>query len=273
MIVNSAVDANERMKSSVGREIGVLQHIRHPLLVGLLSAFETTDTTHTVIVLEHVQGGELFDLVSKCHSLFTDEFLRRAIDELQNAVGWMHKLGLVHRDLKLENILLTTPLFINSSTELPPKTEPMIKITDFGLSRFIDFSSPLLTTRCGSEEYAAPELILGKQYDGRRTDVWALGVVIYALIIGKLPFEGDSRRKMLVKIAKGVYDWPMKSTQKDLKEVVEKMLVREPDSRIKLEDISLNQVWDLEAVGKRPVEGSDAARFLAGEILPPTPDS
>jgi serine/threonine protein kinase len=109
-------------------------------------------------------------------------------------------------------------------------------LTDFGLSRFIDPSSPYLETRCGSEEYAAPELIMGKRYDGRQTDAWALGVVLYALVTGFLPFVEEglgsaagasangsatssgvspsargsarSRRNYLLKIAKGEYRWP-----------------------------------------------------------------
>ncbi len=108
-----------------------------------------------------------------------------------------------------------------------PDSEPLVKLTDFGLSRFIDPSNPLLETRCGSEEYAAPELIIGKKYDGRKTDAWALGVVLYALITGSLPFMEDvsvgangaregqgeerdpkQRKRHLLRIAKGDLRWP-----------------------------------------------------------------
>lgn len=88
-------------------------------------------------------------------------------------------------------------------------------MTDFGLSRFISPNAPLLATRCGSEAYAAPELIMGKKYDGRKTDAWAVGVVLFAIITGELPFiesmaqgEGRGRRAWLMKIAKGEYSWP-----------------------------------------------------------------
>lgn len=80
------------------------QHIRHPLLVGLLAAFETSDAHHTVLVLEHVAGGELFDLVERAHASFTGLFIHRALAELCTALGWMHALGLVHRDMKLESV-------------------------------------------------------------------------------------------------------------------------------------------------------------------------
>jgi serine/threonine protein kinase len=113
---------------------------------------------------------------------------------------------------------------------------PLLKISDFGLSRFIDPSSPQLETRCGSEEYAAPELIIGKRYDGRKTDVWALGVVLYALLTGALPFLDDAagggvagvqareggerdaraRKAHLLRIAKGDLRWPVNANDASL---------------------------------------------------------
>lgn len=144
-------------------------------------------------MLERVGGGELFDFIADHHDKIAQRewLVRMLFGELANAVGWMHSINLVHRDIKLENILLTHHLF--SVDNLRPSTlpsGPLLKISDFGLSRFIDPLSPLLETRCGSEEYAAPELIIGKRYDGRKTDVWAMGVVLYALLSGSLPFLG-----------------------------------------------------------------------------------
>ncbi|KAF8472893.1 kinase-like domain-containing protein, partial [Gautieria morchelliformis] len=105
---------------------------------------------------------------------------RRIFGELCLAVAWMHAVGLVHRDLKLENILLTTNPFAPGA-RAPPAPAPLVKLTDFGLARFIDPARPLLATRCGSEAYAAPEIATGRPYDGRQTDAWACGVVLYAL--------------------------------------------------------------------------------------------
>ena len=180
---------------------------------------------------------------------------------------------------------------------LPDLPTPFVKLTDFGLSRFIDPASPYLETRCGSEEYAAPELIMGKRYDGRQTDSWALGVVLYALTTGFLPFiEGSeplngraspyrngtspapkgstkSRRNYLVRIAKGEYSWPEPAEEpqvngksddatrlvsEPLKKLVEALLCREPKLRARAED-----VWDfpwLDGPGrpaKRSISGGD----------------
>ena len=119
-----------------------------------------------------------------------------------------------------------------SGEAIPAPPHPLIKLTDFGLSRFIDPAQPLLTTRCGSESYAAPELVTGRPYDGRETDAWSCGVVLYALVTRRLPFDkarpreehrgaADShptrvsahekakeRRALLVRIAKAEYSWP-----------------------------------------------------------------
>ncbi|TKY85334.1 hypothetical protein EX895_005496 [Sporisorium graminicola] len=230
MLDREPCNNNERLKVSWVREVEVLKHISHPNLVRFISSFSTP--LHHTLVLERVAGGELFDALMSNFDLFAQrEWLVRVIyTELANAIGWMHHVNLVHRDIKLENILMSVDLFANVSEPLRPHhlpTGPLIKLTDFGLSRFIDPSNPLLETRCGSEEYAAPELIIGKKYDGRKTDAWALGVVLYALITGSLPFMEDvnvgvngaregqggerdpkQRKRHLLRIAKGDLRWP-----------------------------------------------------------------
>lgn len=195
----------------------------------------------------------MFDLVSnqELHAQLDEPLLRRIFGELCRAVSWMHAVGLVHRDIKLESkceapqfcktltrflpdILLTRPVFSDRSSPAP-----LVKLTDFGLSRFIDPASPLLTTRCGSESYASPELVIGRPYDGRDTDAWACGVVLYVLATRRLPFdaihneaaqesmhheehasvaggrvrgprrdERTERKALLMRIAKGEYTWP-----------------------------------------------------------------
>ncbi|EPQ25850.1 uncharacterized protein PFL1_06946 [Pseudozyma flocculosa PF-1] len=198
MLDREPCSQNERLKVSWVREVEVLKHISHPNLVRFVEAFSTP--LHHTLVLEHVSGGELFELLAQHHERMAQRewLVRRIFCELANAVGWMHNVNLVHRDIKLENILLTTSLFQATDHARPGLLKPsqlpqgpLVKLTDFGLSRFIDPQQPSLETRCGSEEYAAPELIIGKRYDGRKTDAWALGVVLYAMLTGSLPFLDD----------------------------------------------------------------------------------
>ncbi|TCD67992.1 hypothetical protein EIP91_011661 [Steccherinum ochraceum] len=268
-------ETNDRSRVSFVREVEVLRHISHSSIVSYLHSFSTS--THHCLVLEHIGGGELFDLIDseESHAKLDEPLLRRMFGELCKAVGWMHGVGLVHRDIKLENILLTAHPF--TSNPLPTPPHPLIKLTDFGLSRFIDPAKPLLNTRCGSESYAAPELVTGRPYDGRETDAWSCGVVLYTLVTRRLPFDktrskeeqkadghhreyherGKERRALLVRIAKGEYSWPdpdapviqdgeqlaegLKGTalsrREGVRRVVSKLLVRDPKKRSKIIDL------------------------------------
>ena len=121
----------------------------------------------------------------------------------------------------------------------------VLKITDFGLARVVDPESPLLTTRCGSEEYAAPEILQGKEYDGKKTDTWALGIILYALLVGYLPFRYDVRKQekvsqLFYRIVKAEVKWPtddLSEISSEAKFVVSRILERNPEKRIHINDI------------------------------------
>ncbi|KZT03478.1 kinase-like protein [Laetiporus sulphureus 93-53] len=238
MTERALCEKDSRSRVSFVREVEILRHISHPSIISYVHSFSTP--SHHCLVLEYVGGGELFDLInnSESHARLDEPLVRRIWGELCKAVGWMHGVGLVHRDIKLENILLTTSIF---SSPLPTPPSPLVKLSDFGLSRFIDPAQPLLTTLCGSESYAAPELVTGRPYDGRETDAWACGVVLYALATRRLPFDKPrarvasreremgfpqreakrrdairmERRALLMRIAKAEYSWPEQEEEGD----------------------------------------------------------
>ncbi|OAD74439.1 hypothetical protein PHYBLDRAFT_133342 [Phycomyces blakesleeanus NRRL 1555(-)] len=237
---------NARVRSSIEREVGVLKVIDHPNIVRLEA---TMETEHILcIVLEYIEGGELFDLVQKLHQdnqgrPLDEELVKRIFLQLVGVVRWLHDHNIVHRDLKLENVL------IRYDDDDKDHKNPILKVTDFGLARVVDPLGPQLQTRCGSEEYAAPEIVQSLGYDGRLTDTWALGVILYGLLVGYLPFRyqpsrGEKVSQLFYRIVKAQVKWPAEwandaslGVSLEAREVVEKILVRKPEGRILLKDI------------------------------------
>ncbi|KAF7732513.1 hypothetical protein EC973_003259 [Apophysomyces ossiformis] len=230
---------DSRMRSSIEREVGILKYIHHPNVVQLEATMETE--RDLCIVLEYARGGELFDLVQKMHrdqQQLDEQLVKKTFLSLVDVVQWMHQHNIVHRDLKLENVLV----------HVTEDGTPIVKVTDFGLARVVDPEAPTLTTRCGSEEYTAPEIVQGLGYDGRKTDTWALGIILYALLVGYLPFrynpaKGERVSQLFYRIVKAETKWPSNhSISAEARQVVERILVRNPDKRINLQDIP-NLPW------------------------------
>lgn len=180
----------QRIETGLKREVEMLKSIFHPSLIHLKAC--EYQASRALLVLTYCPGGDLFDLASQKRDLLTPPMIQRIFAELVNAVQYLHANWIVHRDIKLENVLVNLrPATLSSLTNLRAKDTPIVTLTDLGLSRRIPDppASPLLQTRCGSEDYAAPEILLGQPYDGRHTDAWALGVLLYALMEGRLPFD------------------------------------------------------------------------------------
>jgi protein-serine/threonine kinase len=180
--------SEERVEMSLKRELEILQSIHHPSLVDLKAW--SIEPTRAILVLSYCIGGDLFDVATAHRNLLSPPLLRRIFAELVGAVRYLHERRIVHRDIKLENVLvnLTPAELENSSTDWTTYPYPVISLTDLGLSRRIA-DDEKLETRCGSEDYAAPEVIMGQPYDGRATDAWSLGVLLYALLESRLPFD------------------------------------------------------------------------------------
>ncbi|EXJ92124.1 CAMK protein kinase [Capronia epimyces CBS 606.96] len=181
----------ERIEVGLKREVEILKSIRHPSLVHL-KAFGNDGGARALLVMNYCPGGDLFEAASNHQEALTPPLVRRIFAELVSACRYLHQKYVVHRDIKLENVLLNIPIRVHPDVlNWQTLDRAVITLTDLGLSRSIPEppESPLLTTRCGSEDYAAPEIIMGQPYDGRQTDAWALGVLLYALLEGRLPFD------------------------------------------------------------------------------------
>lgn len=180
----------ERIETSLKREVDMLKSISHPSLIHLKAC--EYQSTRTLLVLTYCPGGDLFDFATQKRELLKPALIQRMFAELVSAVMYLHSHWIVHRDIKLENILVNlTEAGLRALDNPITHPTPIVTLTDLGLSRRIPEppESPLLATRCGSEDYAAPEILLGQPYDGRLTDGWALGVLLYALIEGRMPFD------------------------------------------------------------------------------------
>ena len=180
----------QRIETGLRREVEMLKSITHPSLVHLKACEYLS--TRTLLVLNYCPGGDLFELASQQREVLGPQLIQRMFAELVSAVRYLHLNWIVHRDIKLENVLVNIPLVdLKAITDPTKHATAIVTLTDLGLSRRMPDppESPLLQTRCGSEDYAAPEILLGQPYDGRSTDAWALGVLLYALMEGRLPFD------------------------------------------------------------------------------------
>ncbi|KAJ5280719.1 hypothetical protein N7478_006091 [Penicillium angulare] len=180
----------ERLEVSLKREVEILKSLNHPSLVQL-KAFGS-DEKRALLVLDYCPGGDLFEFATSGTRPSSPGLIRRIFAELFSAVRYLHANYIVHRDIKLENVLLTMPIHaMEDVKDWRTYDRAVVTLSDLGLSRRIPEppESPLLQTRCGSEDYAAPEILMGQPYDGRATDAWALGVLLYAIMENRLPFD------------------------------------------------------------------------------------
>ncbi|KAE8452897.1 ATP binding protein [Mollisiaceae sp. DMI_Dod_QoI] len=244
------------MAGRVEREIEYLQLLRHPHIIKLYTVIKTP--LEIIMVLEYA-GGELFDYIVQNGKMKEDE-ARRFFQQIICAVEYCHRHKIVHRDLKPENLLLDDNL--------------NVKIADFGLSNIMTDGN-FLKTSCGSPNYAAPEVINGKLYAGPEVDVWSCGVILYVLLVGRLPFDDEHIPSLFAKIAKGHYVVPnyMSSGASSL---IKKMLAVNPVHRATIEDIRMDPwfVKNLPAYLQPPVEefldtGVDPSKAITPKLIAP----
>ncbi|RWA04167.1 hypothetical protein EKO27_g10937 [Xylaria grammica] len=207
LIRRDTLGNNTSRIAKIYREVAILRGLSHPNIVRLHEMSETE--RYIGIILEYASGGELFDYILN-HRYLKDNAARRLFAQLISGVGYLHKKGIVHRDLKLENLLLdrnrniiiTDFGFANTfdaTDELTEEEELNLPDRDFVKRSGLDQTKPngmrrgdLMQTSCGSPCYAAPELVVSDSlYTGRKVDVWSCGVILYAMLAGYLPFDDD----------------------------------------------------------------------------------
>lgn len=219
----------------VMREIQILKIVRHPNIVQLYEIIETS--RQLFLIMEYAPGGELFDYIVKKKRI-QDKEACRFFRQILAGITYLHRNKVCHRDLKPENLLLDENM--------------NIKIVDFGLSNTYTRPTDTLKTACGSPCYASPEMIAGKRYLGLDTDLWSLGVILYAMTVGYLPFEDPDTNKLYKKILSCDFLIPG-YVEKPCKDLIKKLLLSAPDKRLKVAGIQ-EHPWYQQGT-ETPLEG------------------
>ncbi|KAI9261070.1 kinase-like domain-containing protein [Sporodiniella umbellata] len=223
IIPKAYLAANIPAQRSVQREIAIMKLMKHPYIVSLLDVIDLPESSDLYLVLEYIEGGELFDyLISQ--GRLNEEEARKYFQQILTGLEYCHKHLICHRDLKPENLLLDKNM--------------NIKIADFGMASLQPAGS-LLETSCGSPHYASPEVVNGFAYDGSASDVWSCGVILYALLSGSLPFDYDDIRQLLRKVKRGKYKIPSHISC-EAKDLIQKILVINPGKRLTLKEVQIH---------------------------------
>ncbi|EDV29580.1 uncharacterized protein TRIADDRAFT_49700 [Trichoplax adhaerens] len=200
---------SKSLLSKVEREITIMKLIEHPHVLGLFDVYENKKMLY--LVLEHVSGGELFDYLVKKGRLSPKE-ARKYFRQIISALDFCQSHCICHRDLKPENLLLDGKM--------------NIKVADFGMASLQKISP----------HYVCPEIIRGEKYDGRKADVWSAGVILFALLVGSLPFDDENLRRLLDKVKKGNFSIP-DFVPSECQDLLKRMIEKDPEKRYSIADV------------------------------------
>ncbi|KAJ7678115.1 Pkinase-domain-containing protein [Mycena polygramma] len=211
------------MSASLTREIHHHRQLHHPHVTQMYEVIATESSIW--IVTELCSGGELFDYLVEKGRLSEDE-TKIIFGQLCLAVGYLHDKGIVHRDLKLENVLLDERC--------------RVKLGDFGFTREFERGA-YMETFCGTTGYASPEMLQGRKYLGPEVDVWSLGIILYCLLTGTLPFDDDDEDLMRQKIIVGEFEDP-EWLSNESRDLIKNILHQDPTKRLPISQI-LTHAW------------------------------
>jgi len=205
-------------KGCINTEVEILKSLRHSNVINIKEAYDAPKKLY--IVMEFMEGGELLDLIRK-RKVFPEREACKIFHQTISALAYLHSLGIIHRDIKPDNLLLTTT-----------GEDAIVKIADFGFAKRI--GDGILYTPCGSPVYTAPEIIREEPYN-KSADMWSVGILLYILLCGFPPFYHRDPNKLFDVIEKGVFDFPnpqWANISSSAKELVSLLLTLEPSERL-----------------------------------------
>jgi len=200
-------------KKKVFQEVYLLKKIRHSNVIKLLEVFESSK--HLLMVMEYAGGGDLLKLIKRKGRLAEGD-AKFIFKQIVYGLAHIHCRSVIHRDIKLDNILLDC--------------EKGVKICDFGVSKIIK-KGQVIQEQCGTPAYLAPEIIIDKGYEGFFVDVWSMGVLLYAMVCGTVPFKAQNLEDLHKLILKGEFTFPVQLTG-PCQEMIKRMIKLEPKERI-----------------------------------------
>ncbi|KAF7669484.1 hypothetical protein LDENG_00189670 [Lucifuga dentata] len=228
MFAMKCVKKKQNRDLSLENEIAVLRRIKHKNVVGMEDFYESR--THYYLVMQLVSGGELFDHILD-RGVYSEKDASRVIQQVLQAVSYLHQNNIVHRDLKPENILYYSQ-----------DENSKIMISDFGLSKMIN--NDIMSTACGTPGYVAPEVLAQKPYS-KAVDCWSIGVITYILLCGYPPFYEESESRLFSKIMKAQYEFDSPfwdDISESAKDFIRNMMQKNPDMRYTMEQ-ALRHPW------------------------------
>jgi len=259
-----------KTQKMVSREINIMDSLSHPNLIRL---FEVTETVSGIyLMMEYAPGGELFVRLAECGS-YTENEAKPIFAQIASAVQYMHERHFIHRDLKAENVFFATNYpntssYVTSSknnktlkngflgsnktiaqnkTVVPQNIQ--VKVGDFGFATQVNKIDQHLTTFCGSPPYAAPELFQDDHYFGPSVDIWALGILLYLMVTGSMPFKGTTVAELKNAILDGHFEMPDYLSQNCI-DLIVGILKRRPDWRLTLQQIRESKwLWSVDWPG------------------------
>ena len=213
---------SERKIKKIRNEINILSKLRHPFINQILDTFE--NEKYIFIVMEYI-CADLLSFIRKREKL-SENIAKIIFKQIMEGLKYINKKNIVHRDIKLDNILID----LNNT----------VKICDFGVSKRIS-ENEIMVDHCGTPGYIAPEIYKNKGYEGFQCDIWSAGITLYYMLCGSQPFKAYSLKEMEKKVLKGEYE-EIKNVSNEANDLIKKMLEIDPDVRIKLNDV-LNHPW------------------------------
>eukprot|EP00755_Sulcionema_specki_P008400 Sspe_Gene.40829::Locus_19724_Transcript_1_1_Confidence_1.000_Length_4075::g.40829::m.40829/K08796/BRSK; BR serine/threonine kinase len=218
-LLQDNIDAKQRVE----REIKILRMVKHPYIMQLHDVMQTS--THLFVVLEYLEGGEFLNYVISNSMTLAECF--KLFYQLIQAVSYLHKQNICHRDLKLENFLMDS--------------EGNIKLADFGLACAMP-RDKLLEVSCGPPHYSCPEIVKGEKYVGTEADMWSCGVLLYAISTNTLPFDDPTMDALMEKVKIGRYKIPS-SLPATLRDLISKMIRVNGADRITMDELMQHPFW------------------------------